>query len=82
MTVAGVCPQPDVSVALQVAPLITETVSPPPFPTYTVSVAGSTTMPAAPGAASVAGVCPHPAVSAALQVAALITETVSVESTT
>src|SRR5215469_9997840 len=83
VTVAGFCPHPEVLAALQVAPSMTETVSPLPFTpgplsvTYRVSVTGSTAIPTGPFPAStVAGFCPQPEVLTALQVAALITETV------
>ena len=45
-TVAGFCPQPEVSSALQVAPLNTDSVSSPRSVTYTVSVLTSTATPA------------------------------------
>ena len=44
-TVAGVCPQPEVTCALQVAPLNTETVLSPKLVTYTVSVCWSIAIP-------------------------------------
>src|SRR6516165_9571212 len=77
VTVAGVFPHPEVSPALHVAALITETVSPPRLLTYRVWVLWFRAM--ASGARPVlivAGVCPHPEASAALQAAALITDTV------
>src|SRR5215467_4026477 len=82
-TCGGVCPQPEVTVALQVAPLTTESVLAPPLATYTVSVLTSIAIPV-----GVSLAVPFPTVmvgqgpwqrdtSWALQCRASITETVS-----
>src|SRR5262252_557861 len=65
--------QPDVLVPLQVAELITETVSS--AVTYRVWVLWLSAMPGPPPAAIVAGTSPQPEVTCALQADALITET-------
>src|SRR5215472_7957358 len=69
--------QPVVTVALQVAALMTETLVSSTLVTATVWLAGSKAMPAGPNPTVTAGgVCPHPVVVVALQVAPLITDTV------
>ena len=86
VTVAGTWPQLEVTVPLQVAPLITESSWPvplkfvPPLVTYTVSVAGSTaTASGPPATVTKGGFCPQPEVREALQVAPLMTDTVSLD---
>src|SRR3954449_897980 len=83
-TVAGVWPQPDAVVALQMLPSITDMVSPDPSAngplsgTYTVSVASSTVGKAGPGPAAIrVGRCAQPVVVARLHADASITETKS-----
>src|SRR5215471_1601462 len=80
VTVGGTCPQPVPVVPLQVAPLITDTVSPvllvPLLATYTVSVAALTAMASGPRVSlTVFTGWPQPVVVTALQRAALITDT-------
>jgi len=74
--VANVPAHPIVSVALQVAPSITETEESKEFATKTTSVASSiaSVWGRAP-TATVGGVCPQPELTWALQVAALTTDT-------
>src|SRR6266496_2796573 len=84
LTVAARWPQPEWLVALQAAPLITETVSPslkplaadPAFGPYTVSVAALTARTNVPcPALATPGACPQREVCWALQVAAFTTAT-------
>src|ERR1700727_2014129 len=76
-TDGGALPQPVRTVALHVAPSITETVLSFTLATYTVSVAWSTAASTGPGPTVTAGgACPQPEAMVALQVAVLITETV------
>jgi len=73
----GVCPQPEVSLPLQVEPSITETRPSFRSPTKIVSVLGSTpTESGSAPTAIVAAAWPQPLVSPALQVEPSITETV------
>ena len=66
-----------VTVALQVAALMTETLVSSMLVTATVRLAGSKAIPAGlKPTVTVGGVCPHPVVVVALQVAPLNTETV------
>jgi hypothetical protein len=77
-TLAGLCPQPDASVALQVAPLNTETLLSLTLATYTVSVRWSTAIPLGSFPTVIVGHGPlHRDTSCASQRRESITETVS-----
>src|SRR5215831_7865431 len=76
-TANGVCPQPELSLPLQVEPSITDTVPSSRFPTKIVSVFGSTPTERGPApTAIVATALPHPLELPLLQVEPSITETV------
>src|SRR6516225_7652512 len=75
--VAGFCPHPEVSLALHVAPLMTDTVLSPALATYTVLVAWSTASPRGILPTLITGdLCAHPDTLRALHAVRFTTDTV------